>query len=372
MAHGDPHLRDGAKQLYFNRHTRMYLDMTPALAHPIEILVVVTPHFNLATTSAFLDPFRAANYLTGQSRFKWSLISYSGGAVATSNGMTVATAALSTTTGSPPDIVVVSSSWSPERYQEAALTKQLQRWARAGTRAETRARTRIGALDTGGFILAKAGLLDGKRATVHYEHIDAFIELFPEIDVSETVFVVDGPVFTCCGGMASMDLALHLLQELGGEGLANAAARYLFHHAVRGPDASQNPDRLEPFGQTTPSLVRRAIDVMEAHLETPLSIPAICQHLKVSQRHLGRVFKDYVRKTPVLYYRDIRLDRARGLVTQTELKLSEIAVASGFASQVHFSRAYHQRFGLSPRQDRIDGRVPFEFRAWPMHTPKGR
>jgi AraC family carnitine catabolism transcriptional activator len=101
-----------------------------------------------------------------------------------------------------------------------------------------------------------------------------------------------------------------------------------------------------------------------------LSIPEICKKLNISQRHLGRLFKTYVRKTAVLYYRDIRLDRARGLVTQTELKLSEVSVASGFSSQVHFSRAYHERFGLSPKQDRIDGRVPFEFRAWPMYNPE--
>ena len=109
---------------------------------------------------------------------------------------------------------------------------------------------------------------------------------------------------------------------------------------------------------------------METHLENPLLIPEICKKLNISHSHLGRLFKTYVRKTAVLYYRDIRLDRARGLVTQTELKLSEVSVASGFSSQVHFSRAYHERFGLSPKQDRTDGRVPFEFRAWPMYKPE--
>ena len=127
---------------------------------------------------------------------------------------------------------------------------------------------------------------------------------------------------------------------------------------------------IEPYGQTTPALVRKAIDLMEAHLEDPVPIPKLCSKLQVSQRHLGRVFKRYVGKTPVHYYRDIRLDRARGLVTQTEMKLSEIAVASGFTNQVHFSRSYRERFGLSPTQDRVEGRVPFEFRAWPMHSPQ--
>ena len=110
---------------------------------------------------------------------------------------------------------------------------------------------------------------------------------------------------------------------------------------------------------------------MERHLEHPLPIGQICAEACVSQRQLDRLnrrgFRQYVLITPGEFYSDIRLDRARGLVTQTEMPLSQVALASGFASQVHFSRAYRTRFGLPPRQDRIEGRVPFEFRAWPMH-----
>ncbi|MEM7320058.1 MAG: helix-turn-helix domain-containing protein, partial [Pseudomonadota bacterium] len=249
----------------------------------------------------------------------------------------------------------------PESHFTSELSSVLNRWSRS--------HVKIGALDTGAFILADAGLLKNRRATVHYEHIDAMIELYPDISVTEDLFVIDGDRFTCCGGLASADLALFLLRDICGEGTANAVARYLFHHNVRGPEISQNPARLEPFGRTTPGALRRAIDLMESNLEHPMSIPEICVALDMSQRQLSRLFATYVGKTPVLYYRDIRLDRARGLVTQTEMKLSEIAVASGFSSQTHFSRAYRERFGLPPRQDRIDGRVPFEFRAWPMHSP---
>jgi AraC family carnitine catabolism transcriptional activator len=106
---------------------------------------------------------------------------------------------------------------------------------------------------------------------------------------------------------------------------------------------------------------------MEQHLEQTLTIPELCRKVDISQRQLDRLFKQYVGKPPALYYRDIRLDRARGLVTQTDMLMSEIAIASGFSSQVHFSRAYRERFGLPPRSDRVEGRIPFEFRAWPMH-----
>ncbi len=326
-----------------------------------EILVFVTPHFNVSATTSFIDPFRAANYLTGANRFFWSFVSQEGGSVEASNGLVVETKSLEAVRNCDPWLAVVSSSWTPERYSSRKLRTSLQKWNQSGTM--------IGGLDTGGIILADAGLLKGKTATVHYEHIDAFIEIASDTTVSENMIVLEGDIFTCCGGTASTDAGLRFVHAIAGENVANAAARYLFHHDVQGEDRSQNPKIVEPMGYVTSGLVRSAIDLMEANLEATISIPEIAKALKVSQRQLSRLFRQYVNKTPVEYYRDIRLDRARGLVTQTELKFSEIAAASGFNSQVHFSRAYHQRFGLSPSADRIEGRVPFEFRAWPMYKP---
>ncbi len=326
-----------------------------------EIVVFVTPHFNVSATTSFIDPFRASNYLTGTNDFFWSFVSQNGGPIEASNGLVVTTKPLDEILDRRPWLVVVSSSWTPERYASRKLRTSLQRWERAGAI--------IGGLDTGGIILANAGLLNGKTATVHYEHIDAFIEIAANTTVSEDMFVLDDRIFTCCGGTASTDAGLRFVHAIAGENVANAAARYLFHHDVRGGNESQNPKVVEPMGYVTSGLVRAAIDLMEAHLEKTLSIPDIAASLDISQRQLSRLFRQYVQKSPVEYYRDIRLDRARGLVTQTELKFSEIAAASGFNSQVHFSRAYHQCFGLSPSADRIEGRVPFEFRAWPMYKP---
>lgn len=326
---------------------------------PTKILVLITPDFNAAATVGFLDPFRAANYLEGRSHFQWEITSQQGGLCRASNGMSVDTVALSAVQDSPRDIVIVSASWAPETHKSTPLNAALWRWARQGST--------IGALDTGAFILAEAGLLKDRKATVHYEHIDAMIELYPDIEISEELFVFDGNRISCCGGGAVVDFALHIIQGTHGDALANAAARYVFHQNVRPYGAMQSPWLAEPIGQLAPNVVRRAIAVMEENLENPLSIPEICALVEISQRQLNRQFSKYVKKTPTLYYRDIRLDRARGLVTQTEIPLAEVAVASGFASQVHFSRAYRERFGLAPRTDRVEGRVPFEFRAWPMH-----
>lgn len=328
---------------------------------PLSILVIVMPNFNLAATVGFIDPFRAANYLEGRTHFRWGVASIPGGAVVASNGMTVETKALSAVQDERPNVAIVSSSWAPEAHAGPVLQAVLRRWARAGVT--------LGALDTGAFILARLRLLTGRRATVHYEHLDAFKELYPDIKVSDQLFVFDGARITCCGGGAAVDFALHIIRHARGETLANSAARYLFHERLRPQGARQNSSTVEPLGSTVPITVRKAIQVMEEHLETALAIPQICQRIGISQRQLDRLFLRFARQSPAIYYRDIRLDRARGLVTQTEMPLSEVAIASGFSSQVHFSRAYRERFGIAPRRDRIEGRIPFEFRAWPLHHP---
>jgi len=313
----------------------------------------------MMATMGFIDPFRVANYIDGRSHFDWSIVSATGGLCPASNGMALDSKALSDVQDVPWDYVIVSSSWSPEKHGDATLLTALRQWSRKGST--------LGALDTGAFILAKAGLLNGQRATVHYEHIDAMKELYPTVECTEDLFVFDGNIATCCGGSASIDFALHILRTTHGDAMANAAARYMFHQSLRPIGSPQNPSLIEPLGSTTPPIVKHAIAIMEQNLEEPISIPEICSQVEISQRQLDRLFKSFVKKTPKLYYRDIRLDRARGLVTQTDMLISEIAVASGFSSQVHFSRAYREIFGLSPSRDRIEGRVPFEYRAWPMH-----
>ncbi|MGV3549593.1 GlxA family transcriptional regulator [Rhizobium sp.] len=333
--------------------------MTDKDRHLIQLLIIVTPNFNLTATAAFIDPFRAANYLEGVTRFRWNLVSANGGMCLASNGFSVETQRLADFQSDGFDIVVMSASWTPETARTPQLLAALRKWARAGSI--------MGALDTGGFILADAGLLSGHRATVHYEHIDAFKELHSDVDVSEDIFVRDDKRFTCAGGIASADIALHIIRASSGDALANAAARYIFHPSLRQPGTSQNPASIEPLGSHVPASIRQAIVVMEQYLENPLSVPDIADKVGISHRQMDRLFLRYVGKSPAIYYRDIRLDRARGLVTQTDMPMSEIAIASGFASQVHFSRAYRERFGLPPRTDRVEGRIPFEFRAWPMH-----
>jgi len=327
-------------------------------ASAFRLSVIIAHGFNLNATVGFLDPFRAANYLAGRNLYQWSLLSATGGEIASSSGLSLVTEPVDSG-GAVPDIGVISTSWTPERHAQNPVGSCLRRWARFGAT--------LAGIDTGGIVLADCGLLDGYRATVHYEHLDALGELFPAVESSENLYVIDRDRLTCSGGTASTDLALALVMRHHGAVLADAAARYVFHPSVRDETARQNPSVIEPLGRAAPRALRDALVLMERHLEEPLRIPEIAVRLDMSQRKLERLFERHVGKSPMLYYRDIRLDRARALVTQTDLAVHEVALACGFSSAVHFSRAYRARFSVPPSEDRSAGRVPFEFRAWPMY-----
>ncbi len=316
--------------------------------------------FNAMAMQAFVDPFRCANYLRGSKLYDWSYLSVDGDDVVASNGLTMGNLTNAVTSTGNFDLLVINSSWGVERFDKAPWLSWLREQAQRGT-------TLLG-IDTGAFVLAYAGLLLRKRAAVHYEHIAAFRELFPDIAMGEDLFVIDGDRLTCAGGLAATDMALEIIRLQQGIELTNAASRYIFHERLRPGDEGQFPDRREPVGYAAPAKLREAIILMERNLEQPLSIGDIARKNALSQRQLERLFQQHSGITPVRYYLDVRLDRARGLVTQTELPIVDIAVACGFSGSAQFSKAYRRRFANTPSRDRIEGRVPFQFRSFPSHA----
>ncbi len=322
--------------------------------------MLLLPEFNALAATAFIDPFRAANYLHGSILYSWPMLSVNGGPVSASNGMEIGTEHGIASAPPAVDFLIVNASWAPERSRTPALQNGLRRAARAGVV--------LGGLDTGAFVLAYAGLMAGHRAAVHYEHIAAYRELFPDSPMDESLFVIDRDRMTCCGGLAAADLALEIIRLQHGIDLANAAARFMFHERLRSGEEGQLPTTREPVGYAAPKLLREAIVLMERTLEHPLSIGDIVAEVGLSQRQLERLFKTHTGVTPLRYYVDVRLDRARGLVTQTDLPIVEVAAACGFGGAAQFTRAYKRRFGLVPRQDRIKGRVPLQFRSFPSHA----
>ena len=149
--------------------------------------------------------------------------------------------------------------------------------------------------------------------------------------------------------------------------IANAAARYIFHDRLRTGTEGQFPSHHEPVGYAAPGKLRHAIVCMERNLENPLPLADVAREAGLSQRQLERLFRTHTGVTAVQYYLGSRLDRARSLVTQTEMPLLAVAVACGFSSQEYFARAYREHFGLQPSRDRREGRIPFQFRSFPAH-----
>ena len=327
---------------------------------PCVIGMLLLPDFNAMAAHAFMDPFRAANYLRGASIYRWPLLSLDGEAVTASNGLAVTEVTAFDDSTEELDFLVVNASWTPERFRGRGLQSWLRRQARSGVV--------MCGIDTGAFVLAYAGLLNGHRATTHYEHMDAYGELFPDSQIEDSLFVLDRDRLTCCGGLAAADMALEIIRQQQGLDLANAAARYIFHDRLRPGDEGQQPTTREPVGYAAPARLREAIILMERNLEQPLSIRELVAQLGLSQRQLERLFRRHTGVSPVRYYVDVRLDRARGLVTQTELPIVDVAAACGFGSAAQFTRTYKQRFGLVPSKDRIESRVPFQFRSFPSHA----
>ncbi len=323
------------------------------------IAMLLLPDFNSMAAQAFIDPFRAANYIHGDTLFRWEFLSLDGEYVQASNALIIGQTRPFHETECDFDIVVINASWAPERFKN----NKLQAWLR---RMEKCNAALIG-LDTGAFVLAFAGLLKGHQAAVHYEHMESFRELFPDIRLEQQLFIIDKNRLTCCGGLAAADLAMEVLRSLHGINLANAVAHYIFLERLRAGEEGQRPRTHEPIGYTVPERLREAMLLMERNLEEPLGITEVAQHMELSQRQLERLFRRHTGLTPLRYYINVRLDRARGLITQTELSITEIANACGFTSTEQLTRAYKTRFGTTPTKDKTEGRIPFQYRSFPQY-----
>ncbi len=333
------------------------------------IAVLLLPNFNALATTALIAPFRVANYLRGPdvdpgSLYAWRCLTPGEGptpqAVTGSNGMEMQATSLAEVGAEFFELVFVCASWAPERYRDPRLFAWLRRQAGQGAA--------LGGIDTGAFLLGYAGLLDGYVATVHYEHLEAFEELFPKVRVANALYAIDRTRLTSCGGVAAGDLSLDLVRRRFGANLANAVSRYIFHDRLRPATEAQVPSLQEPLGYSLPDWLRRAL----AAMEEPLPIAEIATAAGLSQRQLLRLFQDYTGVSPLRYYLDRRLDRARGMVTQTDLWMLEISVACGFSSPEYLTRCYRQRFSVTPSDDRILGRVPYQFRSFPNYAWRGR
>lgn len=209
----------------------------------------------------------------------------------------------------------------------------------------------LGGIDTGSVVLAEAGLLQGYRATLHWEAIEAFKESYPQLDVTQELFEIDRRRITCAGGTASIDLMLDLIGQAHGADLAIQVSEQFVLGRIRPRKDHQRMEIASRYGIRNKKLVH-VIGEMEAHSEPPLSTLALAESINVTRRQLERLFRLHLNDTPSNFYLRLRLEKARQLLRQTDLSVLEVSIACGFESPSYFTRSYRARFERCPREDR--------------------
>jgi len=287
-----------------------------------------------------------ANRLSKREVYEWSLISLDGSTVAASSGLSLSPTVRLGDMGAA-DIVFVCGGVDVER----AVTPQLL----AALRRLAQQKVALGSLCTGGYALAKAGLLDGYQAVIHWENMSALQEQFPRVLLSKQLFVIDRDRYTCSGGIAPLDLMLNIIKGHLGKDIAPMISEQFILDRIRNDQDRQHVPLQARVGLFHENLIEAAA-LMEANIEEPLSLDEIAALVGVSRRQIERLFKRHVGDVPTKYYLDLRLRRARGLLLQTAMSIMEVAVACGFQSPPHFSKCYRKMFGHTPSAERQNSR----------------
>ena len=327
------------------RHARAIIGPSPWPAAPAQrparIDILVLPEFSLMSLAAAVEPLRAANRAAAQALYAWRLCSAEGAPPASSSGIPIKVdGAFEVNT--PRDALVVIAAFNARRHAAPVLAR-LRRVARAGVP--------MGGIESGSWVLAQAGLLDGYRATTHWEELDAFAAAFPKVEAVSDRYVLDRWRFTAGGAAPTLDMLLHLIREQHGLALALDVASIFIYDQRQEAEEPQPIVSLGRLAARDPC-VAAAIRVMQSHLEEPLPVGAVALRVRLSMRTLQMRFQAQLGVSPHAYYLDLRLAAARRMLRQTGHEAAEVAAAFGFGSGSAFARAFRVRYGVSPTESR--------------------
>ncbi len=303
---------------------------------------ILAPKFSMIAFVSAVEPLRLANSVTEHTHYAWMILSVDGAPVTASNGIQIAVDGDLESAGGVATVFVCTGV-DAEDFAGKPLLSWLRRRAAHGTA--------IGALCSGAYVLARAGLLDDQHCTIHWENVASFSEQFPEIDLTAELFEIGGSRYTCAGGTAVLDMMLHLITlQIGGD-VAALVADELIHHRIREGRESQRMELRTRIGVTHPKLLG-VVGRMEENLETPISGVELAAAASLSARQLERLFRKYLGVAPSRYYLRLRLNRSRFLLRQTSLPILAVAMATGFVSASHFSKCYRENFECTPSDER--------------------
>lgn len=303
--------------------------------------ILLIEGYPLIPFSCVLEVLRTANRLSNSELFEWQFYAPNGASVTSNSGIEVPTVPLAE--GRDLDTLVICAPADAHHFDDRATLKLLQRFDSQGVN--------LGTASFGSFILARAGLLDHCRSTIHWEHIQVFREFYPQLDVAFTLYEICHNRFTCSGGTAALDMMLKLVENRHGRVLAREISQYFHHDRIRSDiDSQQMAGRLD-LAMSAPKLID-VIQQMESNIEEPLSLRRIADLCDISLRQMERLFLKYRNQTPGQFYLSLRLAHARQLLLNTNLRIIDISIAAGFPSQSYFSACYRRHFGCSPRNYR--------------------
>jgi transcriptional regulator GlxA family with amidase domain len=302
------------------------------------------PRYSMIALTSAVEPLRMANILTGESVYEWSIASLDGTPTSASNGLQMAPTIAIDSIGSV-DILFVCGGVDVQSAVSSQVLSTLRRFAER--------RIALGALCTGGYALAKAGLLDKYKASIHWENLSALREEFPRILLNDQLFTIDRDRFTCSGGIAPLDLMLHLVKSRLDAQVAQLICEQFILDRVRNDRDRQYVPLRAQIGASHETLIKVA-QLMEDNIEKPLSLDEIATATELSRRQIERLFKRHLDCVPNRYYLQMRLRRARELLLQTSMPIIDITTACGFQSPPHFSRCYRAQFGCPPSTERLN------------------
>ncbi|MDQ0510352.1 GlxA family transcriptional regulator [Ancylobacter amanitiformis] len=318
-----------------------------SLATLSHIGFLTLPNHSMIACANALEALRMANYVAEAALYSWRVVTLDGTPAPASNGLTLSPTVALAEAG-PLDLIIVCGGTDIRHAATPAIADALRRLGRRGTA--------LGALCTGSFVLAEAGLLDFHRCAVHWENLSAIREEFPEIDFVEEAFVIDRDRLTCTGGVAPLAMMLALIEAKAGRALADKVSEQF----IVDPAGRRSGERIaaRPRPALPDPTLARAVRLMERAIERPPGIAAIARRLDVSPRHLERLFRRHLGVTPAAYHLGLRLERARELLRLSPLPVTDVGLACGFQSAAHFSTAYARRFGRPPSAERRPRAAP--------------
>ncbi|EWY42664.1 AraC family transcriptional regulator [Skermanella stibiiresistens SB22] len=317
------------------------------MSTPETVGFLLIPQFSLIAFTAALEPLRLANHISGRELYRWVLLSPDGASGQASCGLRIA---VDHGIDAAPELptIIVCSGIDGHWYDDRTVLSWLRRRATRGVE--------FGSLCTASHILARAGLLNGYRCTIHWENLAGFSETYPEIDATGELFNIDRNRFTCAGGTAAMDMMLHRVASAHGDKLAVGIAEQLLHEKIRQGSVRQR-EAIQPDPGIEREELAAAVKLMMANIEEPLDLLTLSNQLGQSRRNVERLFRKFMNCSPARYYLGLRLKRARQLLFQTRMSVMEVAISCGFVSATHFSKCYRDYFGVAPRDDQSGHRL---------------